>query len=212
MRRLTPRQERIMEFLRTFIDQHGYPPSFRQIAQNCQISSTSVVDYNLDVLEREGYLRRDREISRGLELTEQSSRKSAGRLVKVPLFGQIAAGQPIAQPDAPTLESVDEFVEVGEGMVKSGPDVFALRVKGTSMIDALIGDGDIVLFQHTNTARNGDMVAIWLKQEKETTLKRFYAEGSQVRLQPANSQMDPIYVAADNVEIQGKVVGVIRLA
>ncbi|HEX2173947.1 MAG TPA: transcriptional repressor LexA [Dehalococcoidia bacterium] len=208
MRRLTPRQEQILAFLAEFIDDKGYPPSYRQIAQACHISSTSVVDYNLEVLEREGYLRRDREISRGLELTEHSQRRS--RVTRIPVLGQIAAGQPIAQPDAPSLANAEEFIEISDSTTNGRPDVYAVRVKGTSMIDALINDGDIVLLQHTNVAENGEMAAVWLKQEKETTLKKFYLEGPRVRLQPANSQMDPIYVDADNVEIQGRVVGVIR--
>ena len=207
MRRLTPRQERVLNYLRDFIDEHGYPPSYRQIAQACQISSTSVVDYNLEVLEREGYLRRDRDISRGIELTGPAGRP---RVVKVPILGQIAAGQPIEQPDARSFETADEFIDVSESTTNGRSDIFALRVKGTSMIDALINDGDLVLLQRAQVANNGEMVAVWLKQEKETTLKKFYAEGPQVRLQPANSQMDPIYVEADNVQVQGRVLGVIR--
>ncbi len=207
MRRLTSRQERILNFLRDFIDEHSYPPSYRQIAQACQISSTSVVDYNLEILEREGYLRRHRDISRGIELTGPASRP---KVVKVPVLGQIAAGQPIAQPDAPSLESAEEFIDVSEATIHGRPDIFALRVKGTSMIDALINDGDLVLLQRAQVANNGEMVAVWLKQEKETTLKKFYAEGPRIRLQPANSEMEPIYVDADNVDVQGRVVGVIR--
>lgn len=208
MRRLTPRQERILAFLAEFIDEKGYPPSYRQIAQSCQISSTSVVDYNLDVLEREGYLRRDREISRGMELTEHNQRRS--RVTKIPILGQIAAGLPIDQPDAPSFANAEEFIEISDSTTNGRADVYALRVKGTSMIDALINDGDIVLLQYAQVAENGEMVAVWLKDQKETTLKKFYLEGSQVRLQPANSTMDPIYADADNVEIQGRVVGVIR--
>lgn len=208
MRRLTPRQERILAFLAEFIDEKGYPPSYRQIAQACQISSTSVVDYNLDVLEREGFLRRDRDISRGLELTDHSQRRS--RVTKIPILGQIAAGLPIDQPDAPSFANAEEFIDVSETTTNGRANVYALRVKGTSMIDALINDGDIVLLQHAQVAENGEMVAIWLKDQKETTLKKFYLEGSRVRLQPANSTMDPIYVDAEDVDIQGRVVGVIR--
>ena len=207
MRRLTSRQEQILNFLREFIDEHSYPPSYRQIAQACKISSTSVVDYNLEILEREGYLRRHRDISRGIELTGPGSRP---KVVKVPVLGQIAAGQPIAQPDAPSLESAEEFIDVSEATIHGRPDIFALRVKGTSMIDALINDGDLVLLQRAQVANNGEMVAVWLKQEKETTLKKFYAEGPRIRLQPANSQLEPIDVDANNVDVQGRVVGVIR--
>ena len=111
MRRLTPRQERVLNYLRDFIDEHGYPPSYRQIAQACQISSTSVVDYNLEVLEREGYLRRDRDISRGIELTGPAGRP---RVVKVPILGQIGAGHTIQQHDAESFEKADEIIEVDE--------------------------------------------------------------------------------------------------
>lgn len=208
MRRLTPRQERILAFLAEFIEEKGYPPSYRQIAQACQISSTSVVDYNLDVLEREGYLRRDRDISRGLELTDHSQRKS--RVSKIPILGQIAAGLPIDQYDVPSFANAEEFIEISDSTTNGRSDVYALRVKGTSMIDALINDGDIVLLQHAQQAENGEMVAVWLKDQKETTLKKFYLEGSRVRLQPANSTMEPIYADAVNVEVQGRVVGVIR--
>lgn len=208
MRRLTPRQERILKFIGEFIDDKGYPPSYRQIAQACQISSTSVVDYNLSVLEAEGYLRRERDISRGLELTDPASRR--GRVTRVPVLGSIAAGQPIDQPDARLWETAEEFIEVPEMTTHGRPEVYALRVKGNSMIDALINDGDLVLMQKAETANNGELVAVWLEEEKETTLKKFFHEGNQVRLQPMNSTMQPIYAPAKNVKVQGRVVGVLR--
>ncbi len=207
MATLSARQKRILGFLRFFLEERDYPPTVRDIQRGCEISSTSVVDYNLKVLEREGFLRRDREVSRGIELLE----KGRGRAVRVPVLGFIAAGEPLQIPPSDTWdeEALDE-VEVGREMVKGGEGVFALRVKGNSMIDALINDGDIVLMEQADTADDGEMVAAWLKAEGETTLKKLYREESRIRLQPANSQMKPIYADPANVEVQGRVVGVIR--
>jgi repressor LexA len=130
----------------------------------------------------------------------------------VPIIGRIAAGQPIPVPTADTWSNLDysESIEVTRDMVGGRPNVYGLRVKGTSMIDALVNDGDIVLMEAANTADNGDMVAVWLKREQEATLKRFYQEGDRIRLQPANEAMAPIYTDPANVEVQGKVLGAIR--
>jgi len=207
MKQISSKQKRILSFLRKFLEERDYPPTVRDILKGCGISSTSVVDYNLKILEREGYIRRDREVSRGIELLGREKR----RLVPVPVIGNIAAGEPIPVPDSDAwkMEPLDT-VEVSSEIVHGKGDVFALRVKGTSMIDALINDGDIVLMQQANTAEDGDMVAAWLKAEEETTLKRLYRERDRIRLQPANSAMEPIYAAPGNVEVQGKVIGVIR--
>ena len=208
MKPLSPRQRRILEFIDTFTEEKGYSPSIRDIVNGCAISSTSVVDYNLRILERQHHLRRDPEVSRGIVRLGKVPRGK----VTVPVLGQIAAGQPIPVPQADTWSTAQsaEQLELPQDLTKGRADVYALRVKGTSMIDALINDGDVVLMQAANTADNGEMVAVWLKQEQEVTLKKFYHEGKRIRLQPANSQMKPIYTAPDNVEIQGKVVGVMR--
>jgi repressor LexA len=210
MKELSAKQRRIVEFIREFIDEHDYPPSIRQIQEACNISSTSVVDYNLRILERNGYIRRDREVSRAIELLEPGGRRP--RVVPVPIIGTIAAGQPIPVPSADTWQTFDpdETLEVPPDMVSGGENVYALRVKGNSMIDALVNDGDIVIMEPAPAARNGDMVAAWLKREQEATLKHLYREGSRVRLQPANEAMQPIYTEADNVEVQGRVIGAIR--
>lgn len=207
MKALSSKQKRILSFLRRFRDEKDYPPTVRDILKGCRISSTSVVDYNLKILEREGHIRRDREVSRGIELLDKERR----RLVPVPVIGYIAAGEPIPVPssDSWEIEPLDT-VEVSTELAQGKDDIFALKVKGTSMIDALINDGDIVLMQQTAAADDGEMVAAWLKSEEETTLKKLYREGDRIRLQPANTTMKPIYVAPDNVEVQGKVVGVIR--
>lgn len=207
---LSPKQQSILRFIRRFIDEHDYPPSIRQIQDGCHISSTSVVDYNLRKLEGDGYIRRDREVSRAIELLQRGGRRP--RALAVPIIGQIAAGQPIPVPTADTWSNIDysESIEVTRDMVGNRRNVYGLRVKGTSMIDALVNDGDIVLMEAATTADNGDMVAVWLKRQQEATLKRFYHEGGRIRLQPANETMAPIYTDPADVEVQGKVLGSIR--
>jgi len=207
---LSSKQHNILRFIRAFIEQHDYPPSIRQIQEGCQISSTSVVDYNLKALERQGLIRRDREVSRAIEVLERGGRRP--RTVAIPIIGRIAAGQPIPVPTADTWSSADydDVIEVTRDMIGGRQNVYGVRVKGSSMIDALVNDGDIVLMEATNAAENGDMVAAWLKREQEATLKHFYHEGERVRLQPANATMAPIYTDAGNVEIQGKVVLTLR--
>ena len=206
MKTLSARQSRIINFLREFIEEKSYPPSIREIQSGCNISSTSVVEYNLRILEREGHIRRDREVSRAIEL----SARSRG-MARVPVIGYIAAGEPIPVPsaDAWSLEAL-ESLELTRDLTRGKEGVYALKVKGTSMIDALIGDGDLVVMEQAATAENGQMVAVWLKREKEATLKRFYLERGRVRLQPANEEMEPLYVNPEDVEIQGRVIGVVR--
>ncbi|MDO8671911.1 MAG: transcriptional repressor LexA [Dehalococcoidia bacterium] len=210
MKKLSPRQQKILAFLHSFIIDNGYPPSIRDICKGCGISSTSVADYNLNALEQQGCIRRDPDVSRGIELVNVEREKP--RLVRVPMIGQIAAGEPIPVLTADNwiVNEGNDFLDLTEDLTRGRENLYALKVKGTSMIDALINDGDLVIMQHAVSAENGEMVAAWMKDEKEITLKRFYHEGPMVRLQPANSQMAPIYVDADKVEVQGKVIGVIR--
>lgn len=208
MRDLSPKQQKILQFIRDFVREKEYPPSIRDIQIGCGISSTSVVDYNLKALERRGFIRRDREISRAIELLDRRGRRP--RVVDVPLLGVIAAGQPIPVPET-VDEATAETIPVTEDFIGGQEGVFALRVKGTSMIDALINDGDIVLMQATNHVEDGEMAAVWLKREGETTLKKIYREGNRVRLQPMNATMEPLYTDADNVEVQGRVLGTLRL-
>ncbi len=211
MRDLSPKQQKIYTFIRQFVEERDYPPSIRDIQTACSISSTSVVDYNLKALERQGLIRRDREISRAIELLDHGRRRRP-RTLAVPVLGAIAAGSPIPVPNTDTFAEVAaaDTIDVTEEMTGGHEDVFALRVKGTSMIDALINDGDLVLLRATNEVRDGDMVAVWIKSQGETTLKHFYHEGERVRLQPANSTMQPIYVDAGDIEVQGKVVSTFR--
>ncbi len=205
---LSTRQRRIIDYVRRFWLDNGYPPSIRDIVAGCGLSSTSVADYNLDVLERKGFIRRHPEVSRGIELL---LRPSEGKVL-VPVIGRIAAGQPIPVPDNDSwdIAASSDTIEVTEGLTRGREGIYALKVKGTSMMDALINDGDTVLMQYTNAVENGETAAIWLKAEREATLKKFYAEAGRIRLQPANSSMKAIYVEPDNFEIQGRVIAVIR--
>lgn len=205
---LSTRQQRILEFIQSFYEEHSYPPTIRDIQQACSISSTSVVDYNLRILERLGHIRRDREVSRGIEVLVGGRRRG-----RVPVLGYIAAGEPTPVPTQESwgdFEAIDEL-DVPQGLLGEVPaDAYALRVKGTSMIDALVDDGDVVIVRPVDSVKNGDMVVAWLQTEKEVTLKRLYNEGERIRLQPANSTMSPIYVDPENLEVQGKVVAVLR--
>jgi repressor LexA len=205
---LSERQQKILAFLQAFISENRFPPSIRQIGESVGISSTSVVKYNLDVLERENLIERDREISRGIRLVAERM----AEVVRVPLLGRIAAGLPIPVPESDFALYDDEHdsVELTRDIVKDEKGIFALEVRGDSMIDALIYDGDIVLMKSQERVENGELAAIWLRDEEETTLKRFYLEGKQVRLQPANPTMKPMFFPAEDVEVKGKVVCVIR--
>jgi repressor LexA len=209
MKDLSRRQRAILEFIEEFLVDNDYPPTIRDIQRELGISSTSVVDYNLKVLEGRNYIRRNKNISRGIEVVG----RSLGRhnIVAIPVIGQIAAGLPIPVPgDLEGSDSVETIELSGDLVPDGGRDLFALRVKGHSMVDALINDGDIVLLRRQETCENGETVAVWLREQKETTLKRLYFEGERVRLQPANVTMDPIFTQPDNVEIQGKLVTVVR--
>ena len=205
---LSERQRRIVQFIKSFHLENGYPPTIREIGEAVGISSTSVVNYNLNALQKEGFILRDRTVSRGIRLTERlEDLRAAIEVIHVPLLGRIAAGAPIPVPEG-GFEG--EMIDLTRDIIPSNKDIYALQVRGDSMIDAFINDGDMVIMRHQQTANDGDMVAAWLMNEEETTLKRYYHEGHRIRLQPENSRMDPIYVAPDNLQIQGKVLAVIR--
>jgi repressor LexA len=210
MKQLSRRQQAILDYIGAFLDENDYPPTIRDIQHELSISSTSVVDYNLKVLEERNLIRRNRNISRGIELVGRAPGRSG--MVSIPVIGQIAAGQPIPVPESLGEFDVSSMIELSPDLApNNGRSLFALRVKGHSMVDALINDGDIVVLKAQETCENGETVAVWLRDERETTLKRFYLEdGNRVRLQPANVTMDPIYTDASNVEVQGKLVSVVR--
>ena len=203
--RLSPRQERMIQFIREFRARHGYPPTVREIGAAAGISSTSVVDYNLNILEKAGIIKRDREISRGIDLLGEAGEMQSA--FSVPIVGQIAAGQPIE-----ALEGSVETLALSAELAPEG--AYALRVKGRSMIEDLIDDGDLVIVKPQPTAETGEIVVALIRDESNpegsATLKRLYRESGRVRLQPRNPDMAPIYVSPEHLTIQGKVVSVIR--
>lgn len=206
-------EQRILECIRDFIRERGYPPTVRDIARELGISSTSVVDYHLKRLEQARWIERDPRSSRGIRLTAASARGlGLGEIVSVPLLGDIAAGEPIPVPSSDfSLLGVEETIELTRSIVGDPQDLYALRVRGNSMIDAMVHDGDIVIMRPAEEVANGEMAAVWLRDREEATLKRVYWEGRRVRLQPANPTMEPIYIDDPRqVQIQGKVVMVIR--
>jgi repressor LexA len=211
------RRQRIIEFIARTVTERGYPPSVREIADAVGLASTSAVHHHLVALERSGMLERGGRSSRALRLTAEAEASIAPARparatitpfrmpldrdpVRLPLVGEIAAGQPIeAYQDAEPME-VPRAIQARE-------DSYVLRVRGKSMIDALIDDGDFVIVQPQATARDGDIV-VALLEDNGVTLKRFFREDGRIRLQPANAELEPIY--ATDLQIQGKVVGVIR--
>jgi repressor LexA len=261
---LSDRQQRIVHFIVQFTMKHRYPPSIRQIGDEVEISSTSVVKYNLGKLEDYKLISRDPDVSRGLSINyprlyeigyaddhnggsalaefdraalaaaispagladasigaepeydepdTQPEIASAPQRFRVPLLGKIAAGEPIAVNPS-DVNNPEDWVDPTEFMASvAGGPLFALRVQGDSMTDASVLDGDIVILRHQETANNGEMVAVWIEGDDETTLKRFYREGPNVRLMPAspNPIHQPIIRPADKVSIKGKVVSVFRV-
>lgn len=205
------RHRKILDFIASYQREHKHPPSIREIGENCDISSTSVVNYYLDQLEKEGLLERDRKISRGMRLT--GGNNPLGDMLRVPLMGVIQAGEPILVPSESPFTPEDS-VEIAMSLMparEKGKDLFALQVQGDSMIDAMINDGDIVILKSVQDARNGEMVAVWLPERGETTLKYYYKEKDGFRLQPANPAFKPILVKKNEaLDIKGKVVMVIR--
>ena len=203
--KLSERQVKILDFIEEFLRDNGYPPTIREIGKAVRISSTSVVKYNLEKLESMGYLHRRKEAARGLRLSGDRF-ASAANVIGVPLLGYIQASAPLPAYDPFS----DEMVELTLDIVKEPQLVYALRVQGESMRDASIHDGDLVILRQQQSAYSGEMVAAWLGEDRGLTLKRYYPEGKLVRLQPANDAYEPIMVPADQVEIQGKVIAVVR--
>jgi repressor LexA len=218
---LSKRQKNMLTYMDEYVGLHGYPPTIREIGEATGINSTSVVNYNLNKLVDAGFLERSDRVSRGMRLIKalpNREKKAASKTVqftdaalRIQLYGQIVAGQPLPVYSDTNAQDAIEVTPFMLGHVDT-TDAFALRVKGDSMIDALIADGDIVILRKQETANNGDMVAVWLPERGETTLKYFYREGERIRLQPANPQFVPIEVNAAQCEVQGKVLSVIRPA
>ena len=211
------RRQRILDCIASTVEERGYPPSVREIASAVGLASTSAVHHHLLALQRDGLIERGTHASRALRLTARpaeaisrvanSAKVTPFRMpverdtLTLPVMGEIAAGQPIE-----AYEDSEETLAVPASM-DARPDSYVLRVRGRSMIDALIDDGDFVIVQPQATARDGDIV-VALLEDNGVTLKRYFREQDRIRLQPANAEMEPIYVT--DVQIQGKVVGVIR--
>jgi repressor LexA len=205
---LTGRQQEIWDFLVGYVDRHGYPPTVREIGDAVGLASPSTVHAHLANLERAGLLKRDPTKPRALELSGRGRREPAKQEAPkrgLPLVGEIAAGGPLLAED-----NVEEYYAVPELLERGGAD-FLLRVKGESMVEAGILDGDIVVVKREQTAENGDIVVALAGDDEtaeEATVKRFFREDGRVRLQPENSSMEPIYSA--HVQVIGKVTGVFR--
>ena len=211
---LGERHQRILDFLLEYQRENKYPPSIREIGEKTGITSTSVVNYYLDQLEKMGRIERDRKISRGVRL---SGANSSTDTFRIPILGPIAAGIPLPelQPGVSFVtDNEAHAVDIARSLLpakEKGDNLFALEVRGDSMIDAMINDGDIVVMRPASEARNGEMVAVWLPRDNEATLKYFFKEKDRYRLQPANPTMKPIFIKkSDPLEIKGKVVMVIR--
>ncbi len=238
MTNLSERQRKILQFIIGFVGDNEFPPTIREIGEQVGISSTSVVNYNLAKLEELGLITRRKEVSRGLSLNWDrlqelnppiatgpsalshatpngqngngaKNEAYAQALLRVPVLGAIAAGEPI-MVEARAPESTDEWLDLPDGVIKARGALFALRVKGDSMIDASVLNGDIVVLRQQETANDGDMVAAWIEGDEETTLKYLHREGRNVRLQPANPAYAPIIRPANKVRINGRVVYIVR--
>jgi repressor LexA len=228
---LSERHKKILEYLDEYQRQSGFPPSIREIGDRTGISSTSVVNYYLDQLEKMGYIERESHISRGIRLIKpanpvaraaqaaQAAVASAAAAVvesfHIPVVGRIVAGLPVPVPSSDfSYYDPETGIDIARSLLPAREkvsDLFALEVQGDSMIDAMVNDGDIVVMKRSQEAKNGEMVAVWLRDRDETTLKYFYLENGHVRLQPANPRMQPIIIDDPSiVQIQGKVILVIR--
>ena len=214
-------QNKIVDFIKKFMSDFGIPPTVRDIQHGCSVSSTSVVNYNLNRLEEQGKLRRLPNVSRGIELIDEKISQDDGsesysinsaNNQSVPLMGYISAGAPIPIPasDDSRIAPPLGYINLPKQYPNSSNSLYALRVRGISMKDALVDDGDVVIIDPARQVQNGDMAISWLKAEEEATLKKIYYKGSTIVLQPANSEMEPLVVKRENIEIQGKVIGVLR--
>ena len=205
MPKQTDTRARILNFIREFTRENGYPPTVREIQRAFGLASPKAVQYHLEALDREGLIERVSHTVRGIHLPGREP------VQDVPLFGTIAAGEPIAVPDSGgSVPMPEEVLQVPGRLVRGRREPFALRVRGTSMIDALVDDGDIIILEPPGIVDDGEMVAVWLRDRQEVTLKKIYAEPGRVMLQPANREMQPIYVNPDDVLVQGKVIAVLR--
>jgi repressor LexA len=193
-------RDRVLEFVEIFVDENGYPPTYDEIRAAVGLSSKSHVDYYLQALEDEGLIRRTPRTPRGLQLVGL-----APATFEIRVEGLIAAGEPIERFDVPA-----DPLQLTADVADPRKDLYALRVRGDSMVDALVGDGDLLIVERHSEAARGQMAVVHLRDRNAATLKRVYAEGPLVRLQPAHPTMPPIFVDARDIEIQGRVVSIVR--
>src|SRR5436305_5833070 len=200
---ITKRQRQVYDFLQEFIQRNGYSPSFEEIGDGLGLSSLATVHKHISNLEKKGLLKRDYNRSRSIDVLPVRGmfKRTPPRDLSLPLMGRIAAGQPI--------EAVEQGETISLGDITRSKDVYVLQVKGESMKDEHIVEGDYVLVEKVNLVRNGEIV-VALIDNYETTLKRIYREGSKTRLQPSNTGMEPIVVPTRSVQVQGRVIGVLR--
>ena len=203
MNNLTKRQNEILTYVKEYIVAHGYPPTVREIGKDLGVSSPATIHTHLNKLVEKGFIKKDGSKNRAIELlVENEFIEKEENVVDVPLLGKITAGSPIE-----AIETPDEYFSLPTYLVPNNKEVFTLKVSGESMINAGILDGDIVIVQRQNVARNGEIV-VAMNDENEVTLKTFYKEDGYFRLQPENDTMDPIIL--DNVVILGKAIGLYR--
>ena len=203
MEKLTRRQNDVLTFVKSYIVSHGYPPTVREIGKALNISSPATIHAHLSNLESKGFIKKEGSKNRAIELLVKNEFEPENELVtEVPLLGKITAGSPIE-----AIEMPDEFFALPSYLLPKGKEVFTLKVEGTSMINAGILDGDIVIVERRSHANNGEIV-VAMTDENEETLKTFYKEKNHFRLQPENDTMDPIIL--DNVVILGKAIGLYR--
>ena len=203
MDKLTKRQDDTLNFVKEYIVAHGYPPTVREIAEAIDVSSPATVQAHLDALADKGYIKKGNNRNRTIELmVENEFIPKNDQIIDVPLLGKITAGSPIE-----AIENPNEFFTLPAYLVPNNKEVFTLKVSGESMINAGIHDGDIIIVERRNTARNGEIV-VAMTEENEVTLKTFYKEKDHIRLQPENDTMDPIILS--NVFILGKAIGLYR--
>lgn len=225
---LTEPQTKVLKVIEEYQNTNGFPPSIRDIQDLGNFSSTSVVNYYLEQLESMGHIKRSGKVSRGIRLMRPLSaisqaasnkvnelRESVQQVLRIPVMGRIFASEPVPVPPSDfSYVDGETVVNIARSMLPAKEKVeelFALEVNGDSMIDAMVSDGDIIIMKPAKNVHNGDLVAIWLRDKDETTLKYFFLENGKVRLQPANPTMKPIYIDdPSTVDIQGKIVMIIR--
>ena len=202
MEKLTQRQNDVLDYVKTFIVAHGYPPTVREIGKALEISSPATIHAHLNNLAKKGFIKKDSTKNRAIELLVKNEYKKEEGVVEVPFLGKVTAGNPIE-----AIEMPNEFFSLPAYLLPKGKEVFTLKVDGTSMIKAGILDDDIVIIERQKTARNGEIV-VAMTDENTVTLKTFYKEKGHFRLQPENDTMDPIILK--NVTILGKAIGLYR--